>query len=204
MHKRIIIGCILVLLIGILFFVFRKEKPITNYPSNGTTIVALGDSLFAGIGATAGNDLPSLLEKLSGQEIINMGISGNTTAQGLARVEEVIEKNPKVVLVLLGGNDFLRKVPIDETFKNIDDIVTRIQSTGAVVVLLGVRGGLLSDPYEERFEEIAKNRGTLYVSDVLDGILTNRKYMSDAIHPNDAGYQKIADRVYLMLEKALE
>ncbi|MEK7375798.1 MAG: hypothetical protein AABZ57_01340, partial [Candidatus Margulisiibacteriota bacterium] len=74
---------------------------------------------------------------------------------------------------------------------------------GAVVIILGVRGGVLSDHFDERFEKVAKNRGALYVSDVLDGLLAHNEFMSDGIHPNDLGYEKIAQRVLPLLQKAL-
>ena len=202
MKKIIIIIFGVMLVVGIGFFVFKKPSLVTNYPPEGETIIAFGDSLVEGVGATAGNDFVSLLSKKIGEPIINMGVSGNTSAQGLARVDAVNEQDPKIVLVLLGGNDFLRKIPIEETFKNIDDIVVSLQSEGAVVILLGIRGGVFSDKYDEYFEKIAESRGALYVSDVLDGIISKREYMSDAIHPNDAGYKKIADRIYPVLEKA--
>lgn len=184
------------------FFIFKKSPKITNYPSKGETIVAFGDSLVEGVGATKGNDFPSVLSRISGKSIINMGVSGNTTAQGLARIDEVIAQKPKVVLVLLGGNDFLRKVPLKETFKNIDDIVVKIQDSGAVVVLLGIKGGLLSDEYASYFKEISQKRGTLYVSNVLSGLFGHNEYMSDGIHPNDVGYRKMVDRIYPVFKKA--
>lgn len=187
---------------GSLFFIFKKSLTITNYPSSGKTIIAFGDSLVQGIGATAGNDFPSVLSKLIGESIINMGVSGNTSADGLARIEEVKAQDPKVVLVLFGGNDFLRKVPLKETFQNIDDIVAKLQDSGAVVVLLGVRGGILSDQYDTYFEDIAEKRGALYVPNVLSGLITHNEFMSDGIHPNDKGYRKIAEKIYPVLKKA--
>lgn len=204
MKKLIIIIIVLIILISIYFLIFRKGGvDIKNYPSGGSTIVAFGDSLTQGVGASKGSDLPSLLSVRIGEPIINMGISGNTSADGLARVEEVIAQDPKIVIVLFGGNDFLRKVPIDETFSNIENIVSRVQDSGAVVVLVGIRGGALSDPYQERFEDIAKRRGALYVPDIMSSIIINRNLMSDAIHPNNTGYQKIADKIYPVLKKAL-
>ncbi len=198
----VIITATLALVIAI-FLLFKKDPAITNFPSRGTSLIAFGDSLVEGVGATKDNDFVSILSKLIGQPIINMGVSGNTSKNGLDRIDTVTSQKPKVVLVLLGGNDFLRKIPKAETFKNIDDVVFKIQQSGAVVILLGVRGGILTDQYEEQFENIADNRGALYVKDVLDGIITNQKYMSDAIHPNDAGYKKIAEKVEPALKKAL-
>jgi lysophospholipase L1-like esterase len=78
-------------------------------------------------------------------------------------------------------------------------IIQKIQSKGSVVLLLGVRGGVLNDKFDTEFEKISSKYHTAYVSDVLSGLITNMQYMSDAVHPNDLGYQKIADRVYPVL-----
>lgn len=201
-QKTILIFGIVLVIAG--FFFFKPDAKITNYPSSGDSVVAFGDSLIEGVGATEGNDMVSQLSKKIGEPIINLGIAGNTTEQGLARVDRIAEYNPKIVILLLGGNDYLRKVPKVETFKNLETIITKIQSMGAVVVLLGVQGGLLGDPYEDLFEDLAKKKGTLYVSNVLEDLFGDQRYMSDSVHPNDAGYAKIVDRVYPELKKVLK
>ena len=193
-----------ILIIGGAIFLRERSVPITNYPSSGDAVVAFGDSLIEGVGATAGGDLVTQLSKKIGEPIVNLGIAGNTTAQGLARVDRVLEYKPKVVIVLLGGNDFLRKVRKEETFKNLDTIVTKIQDAGAVVVLLGVQGGVLGDPYKEEFESLAKRRGTVYVPNVLRGLMGRSEYMADAVHPNNTGYAKIAERIAPEIKKVLE
>lgn len=136
--------------------------------------------------------------------IINLGVSGNTTADAMARTDDIFKQDPKIVIVLLGGNDYLRRIPMDDTFANLDKIVDEIQSHGAAVLLLGVRGGLLKDSYNSRFEVFAREHGTGFVPNVLDGLLGNRDYMSDEIHPNDAGYAKIADKVAPELKRMLQ
>lgn len=203
MNQKIILIFGIVLVVAGFFF-FKPEAKITNYPSSGDSIVAFGDSLIEGVGASEGNDLVSQLSKKIGEPIINLGVAGNTTEQGLARVDRIAEYKPKVVLVLLGGNDFLRKVPKAETFKNLDAIVTKIQSTGAVVVLLGIQGGVLGDPYENEFENLAQLKGTAYVSNVLEGLFGDSRYMADSVHPNDVGYAKIVERIYPELKRVLK
>jgi lysophospholipase L1-like esterase len=101
--------------------------------------------------------------------------------------------------VLLGGNDYLRRVPKENTFENLAKIIEKIQSRGAIVLLLGVRGGLLGDQYDSSFEDLAKRYHTAFVSNVLDGLLGRSEYMSDEIHPNDSGHRIIADRAYPVL-----
>ncbi|KND49850.1 MAG: acyl-CoA thioesterase I [Parcubacteria bacterium C7867-003] len=194
-----------VVLFIILFFVFRGSGEIKNYPSNGTDIIAFGDSLVQGVGATSEKaNFVSILSRRIGKPIINLGVSGNTTIDGLARLNELDKYNPKVVILLLGGNDYLKKVPIDETFSNLEKIIKNIQNRGAVVVLLGIRGGLISDKFDEKFEDLSSDTQTAFVSNVLDGLLTKDEFMSDAIHPNDTGYAKIATRVYPVLQKLVK
>ena len=192
----IVAGVLLMLLAWYLFFHSGREIRITNYPSSGTEIIAFGDSLVAGIGATGGNDFVSLLSKQIGQAIINLGVPGDTTADGLARIHELDQYSPKVVLLLLGGNDHLKKVPIETTFGNLGKIIEYIHSRGAIVLLLGVKGNLFGDKFEPEFEKLRDMYKTAYVSNVLDGLFRNPKLMDDAIHPNDAGNKIIAERIY--------
>lgn len=186
-----------------IFFIRGEKTTITNYPSRGVDIIVFGDSLVEGVGATEGNDFVSLLSRQVGRPIVNLGRSGDTTAMGLARLATLDHYKPKVVLVLLGGNDYLRKVPSDETFANLGKIIEGIQSRGAVVLLLGIRGGIFGDRFEEEFQLLANTHGAAYVPDVLDGLFGNAKYMSDPIHPNDIGYAKIAERIYPELRDLL-
>ena len=204
MKKVILVVVLITLVAGVSLWALRKEREITNFPPKDGPIVAFGDSLIEGVGATAGVDLPALLSEKIGEPIINMGASGETSAEGLARVDKVTAQNPSVVLVLFGGNDLLRKISKNQTFENLDKIILRLQESGAVVILLGIRGGLLSDNYEGNFENLAKERGALYVPDVLNGIFGHPKFMSDGIHPNNEGYVKIADKIYPVLKRALD
>lgn len=186
------------------FYYFFRAPQITNYPSKGADIIAFGDSLVQGIGSTRENDFVSLLSQKIGLPIINLGHAGDTTAQGLLRINELDAYNPKVVILLLGGNDHLRKVPEDITRENLRKIIESIHARGAVVLLLGVRGGLFTDRFETMFEDLRDEYRTEYVSDVLGGLFGNSKYMSDTIHPNDSGYSIIAERVYPVLSPLLK
>lgn len=188
---------------GTAVFIFFKPSKITNYPSPGNSIVMFGDSLIEGVGASAGNTLPELLSKKIGEEVINMGIQGQTSAQGLARINSVIDMDPKVVMVLFGGNDYLHGVKQEVTFKNIDAIVAILQEFGAVVIVLGIQGGILIDSYKYEFKKIAERRGALYVESVLEGLIGESSLMSDEVHPNDIGYNLIAKKIYPVLKKAL-
>ena len=205
MHTRHIVAIIAVIFVGLgAYWYFLDGREIRNYPSSGTDIIAFGDSLVAGVGASPGHGFVFLLSQRVGQPIVNLGVSGDTTADGLARLSELDAYNPKVVIVLFGGNDYLRRVAQVQTFENLTEIVESIQTKGAIVLLLGVRGGLLNDHFDTEFKKLRNTHDTAYVSDVLDGLLGKQKYMSDEIHPNDAGYAYIAERVYPVLAPLLK
>lgn len=194
-------GIIVIILVsGVLFLMFGGgNDSIKNYPPRAGVVAAFGDSLVFGTGASAGKDFVSVLSEQIGKPIENFGIPGDTTEMALARIDTVIDRHPSVVLVLLGGNDYLRRLPREQTFKNLDAIVSRLQDDGAVVLLLGVRGGIVSDGFESKFEALSKRKQTAYVPDILDGLLGNSKLMSDEIHPNDEGYSLIAKKIYPVL-----
>lgn len=178
---------------------------VANLDSSGTSIVAFGDSLTAGYGARKGEDYPSKLAARIGATVINAGVSGDTTEGALARIEEdVLSNEPRIVIVGLGGNDFLRGVPLAATETNLRDIVRRIHAGGAMVVLLGFEFPSLTANYAEMYERVAADERCLLVDDVLDGIMSDGKLKSDAIHPNAAGYELLAERVAGPLKKLKE
>ena len=177
---------------------------MTNLDSSGSAIIAFGDSLTAGYGATRGEDYPSRLSAMIETPIINAGVSGDTTESALARLDEdVLQHDPRIVLVGLGGNDFLRGVPIASTEANLRSIVRQIHDAGAMVVLLGFRFPSLSVSYEKMYERIAEEERCLLVPDLLDGILRDPALRSDEIHPNGRGYRIMADRVAGPLQKVI-
>ena len=178
---------------------------IKNLSSSGTTLVAFGDSLTAGYGAAAGEDYPAYLSGLTKATIVNAGVSGDTTEGALARVDrDVLVHNPRIVIVGLGGNDFLRGVPIATTEVTLRAVVRQIQGAGAMVVLLGFRFPTLrGGNYEAMYEKIAEEEGCVLVPDLLDGILADPALKSDSIHPNGRGYQLMAERVSGPLQRLI-
>lgn len=190
---------VLILLVATIVYVVRSGSvyPITNrYPSGGT-IIAFGDSLTFGTGAGRGEDWPSVVSELCNCEIINKGVPGETTGQALSRVQrDVLALNPRVVIIGLGGNDVLQRLSTDNLFSNLRQIIETVQASGAVVILLGLDGFLLASDLGDGYKKLARETGSVYVSDILAGILTNSRLKSDQIHPNAEGYRMIADRIY--------
>lgn len=199
---HIIVGILILFIGGGVFWYFTRDWEIKNYPSTlSGPIIMFGDSLVEGVGATAGSTLPEQLGKKLGTEILNYGVSGDTTRDGLARLDDALEMKPRVVIILLGGNDFLKKIPRGETFANLEQIVTAFQRGGAITVVVGVRSGIIGGGADDEFEALAKKTGSVSVSDVLAGIFGQPDLMSDAIHPNSVGYGRIADRLAPLLSK---
>jgi len=202
--KKIIL--IVILAIALLVFIFFPdgEKEIENIGSTGTSIIAFGNSLVEGVGSTGRQDFVSILSERIDEDIINLGVSGNTTADGLKRVQSVVELNPKIVIVLLGGNDAIRNVSAEETFQNLREIIDTIHDRGSAVILVGIQRGILRDSNKKEFKKLAEELNTGFVPDILDDLFGNSSLMSDPIHPNNAGYAIIADRIEPVLREILE
>jgi lysophospholipase L1-like esterase len=110
-----------------------------------------------------------------------------------------MDGDPRVVLLCLGGNDSLNQESKKETFANLAAIIDRLHEQGSFVVLIGIRSASLRDKNESHFQQLAREKHVFYVPNLLKGVAFKPVYMSDAIHPNDEGYDKVAAR----LEKAL-
>lgn len=165
-------------------------------------VVAFGDSITWGTGTTGDNGFVSVLSRRTGVEIYNAGIPGNTTGDALLRVDSVLARSPRIVIVLLGGNDLLQNVPVQTRINNITTIVQRIRGSGAAVLLVGLGSGQL-DPFNGTLPGLASSTGSTDVPNILDGIFGVPSLMADEVHPNNAGHVIIADRLEPPLRAAL-
>lgn len=179
------------------------KKEITNYPPKAGPIVAFGDSITYGYEVSAEDAYPALLEKMWDREVINLGVSGDTSLNAHARKEELKDLQPSFVLIEFGGNDFLKKVPQEQTQKALEEIVDYIQNLGAVAVLVDTGGHGPMNTYTKINKTIAKQKNALYIEGIMNGIFTDRSLKADAIHPNQKGHQIIADRIDKVLRKYL-
>jgi lysophospholipase L1-like esterase len=198
-HPRAAIG-LAVAALAILFLLMRSRDnswPITNRYPQGDVIVAFGDSLTAGYKMAEADSYPAQLAGLLGRDIVNRGVSGDTTDDGLARLDrDVLAENPGVVLLSLGANDMVRRQPMEATFANLRRIIDRLQARGAMVVLIGVEGfPMVHGDYGGRYRALARETGCVYVPDMLDEVFGDPALMYDQLHPNAAGYAKIARRI---------
>ena len=201
--KKVLILLAVVLLA---WFGFKFFGPVSykNFPPTASgDWIAYGDSLTSGYGASEGNDYPTLLGKKLGIPIRNFGVAGDTTADGLARLNDAIQIKPRVVLLCLGGNDGLQRRSPEEMISNLQAIIKGFQQAGSFVVLIGVRSASVFDSNESKFKKLARQEGALYVPNILDDVLGSPSKMSDQVHPNEVGYEQIAERMAGILRPLL-
>ncbi|MEM9274093.1 MAG: arylesterase, partial [Cyanobacteria bacterium P01_F01_bin.143] len=183
-----------------------KVNNITNINSTtGEQILILGDSITVGYGLQPQQAYPSLLSQKLNLPIVNRGVSGDTTTDALARLsEDILTEKPWMVLIGLGGNDFLKKVPKTLTEQNLRSIISQIQAENAITVLLGMNLGLFTDEYKELYQRVAESTGSYLIPQVLKGILDNPKHrQQDIIHPNAIGQEVLADKIAKSLKPLL-
>lgn len=192
----------LVILVAVLgwggsYYYSESHRAIVNNPPPAAgPIVALGDSLTFGTGSGNGGTYPECLAQMIGKPIVNKGVPGNTIADAEKRLDnDVLKLKPSVVIVFLGGNDILQRRDMDEGMKRLESIVRRIQASGAMVVLVGLRVLTPIGGVGAKYHSLANRTGCVYVDDVLDNIISNPMLMADQIHPNSKGYKIVAERI---------
>ena len=179
-----------------------------------SVIVALGDSLTAGWGVAPDEAYPARLEMRLRREgytyrVINAGVSGDTTAGGLRRVDWVLHASPEIVIVALGANDGLRGQSPQAMRANLEAIVRRLQAAGARVLLAGMRvppnyGAEYTTQFQAVFPAVAWSAKVALMPFLLDGVAADpRLNQPDGIHPTAAGHQVIADRLWPYLRPLL-
>ncbi|HEU5196442.1 MAG TPA: arylesterase [Methylomirabilota bacterium] len=180
-------------------------------PAQEPVIVALGDSLTAGLGVPSEEAYPALLEARLAREglryrVVNAGVSGDTTAGALRRLDWVLRARPAVVVVALGANDGLRGLPVAAMRDNLVAIVMRLREAGARVLLAGMRlppnyGAEYTREFAAAFETVARRTSVPLLPFLLDGV-AGRPALNrpDGIHPNAAGQRQVADNVWRALE----
>lgn len=205
MGRLLVIVVITFLIIASFIWLFFIRETSPQEVAKEGPVIFLGNSLTAGVGAEKDKDFPTVLaDQLDLTNVSNVGVSGDTTADALKRLQtDVLDQNPSLVVITLGGNDFLGSVPVETTTKNMDEIVKRISESGSTVVLVHIKAGRLKDNYREPFSEIAKKYKAAFVPDVLGGIIGNKDLMFDEIHPNAKGYTVMADKILPSVKKLL-
>jgi len=185
--------------------------PTSSTVSPNRRIVMLGDSLTSGLGLEPEQAFPALLQarfdaRGTGFVIVNAGVSGDTSAGALRRLDWALDGGAAVVLVALGGNDALRGLPVADLASNLDEIVRRAKATGARVILAGMEAPPNTGPdyaasFRAVYPAVAKKHGATLVPFLLDGVAgIEALNQEDGIHPNPAGARIIADTAWRALE----
>ena len=181
-----------------------KEAPMPA----GTKVLALGDSLTAPHGVRPGEDWPTLLGQRTGWVVINGGISGDTSGGALERLPALLDEHqPKLVLVTLGGNDMLRKLPPGQTVANLGRMLDLVGSRGAKAVLLAtpkpsIAGAVFNNlSPAEFYADVAKDKNVPLIKGALPEVLSDTALKGDQLHPNAAGHARLDEKIHAELRK---
>ena len=168
-----------------------------------SVVLAFGDSLTYGTGADQGQSYPERLENMLGNKVINAGIPGEVTSEGLKRLVSELERyQPDLVILCHGGNDFLRRNATEVTMGNVQKMIAMIKSRDIDVILVGVPKLGFGLEVPRFFARIAEEQEIPYEGDILVSLLGNNALKSDYIHPNATGYHKLAEALYVLITKA--
>jgi acyl-CoA thioesterase-1 len=182
-----------------------EESAYSALPANAT-VLAFGDSVTYGTGARAGEDWPTLLAEETGWNVVNAGISGDTAHNAQHRLPALLsELEPELVIIELGGNDFLRRLPLAGVREALRSMILQVQGGGAIAVLVSVpqfsmlraTAGLYSDA--PMYEDLAEELGVLLAADMFADVLSDESLRADRIHPNASGYRVFNQQLMVYL-----
>lgn len=166
-------------------------------------VLAFGDSLTYGTGAKAEDSYPAVLGRLIGRTVVRSGVPGEQTAGGVERLAGVLDEHkPRLVIICLGGNDMLRKSAPANIEANLRKILTEIKSRGLDAMLIGVPMPALIASPPEFYSRLAREFAIPYQGDIITSVLYKAEFKSDPIHPNAAGYRKVAEAVAELMRDA--
>ena len=178
-------------------------------------VVFLGDSITAGLHLSSELAFPAVVQRLCTEagapfHLTNAGISGDTSAGGLRRIDWLLKQDPDLVVVELGGNDGLRGQPLEEIEKNLRELVTRIQAHGSRVLLCGMRiptnyGDEYAEGFAQLYERLASELETGFVPFFMEGVAGHPEWnLEDELHPNAGGHERLARRLLPQVKSSVE
>ena len=197
---------VVMILFTVLLLVMGKNPP-EHAPDTEAyrqhPILAFGDSLTFGTGAERHQSYPAMLQRMSGVKVVNAGIPGETSAEGLKRLESELQKHRPALLILChGGNDILRGLSKEALKQNLTAMVRLAKARGVDVLLVGLPDmGTLGFGTLDLYEEVADAEGTMFESGIIGKIERNAALKSDRIHPNAEGYRMMAEKFYEVLKE---
>lgn len=195
--------CALLFVLGISLSGCSDPIPPLNPLASGAKILAFGDSLTKGTGASVQTSYPAVLARLSRREVINAGVPGELSAAGLRRLPDVLATiQPQLIIICHGGNDMLRKKNLAAAADNIRQMIELAKQQNIDVVLIGVpKPGLLLGT-AEFYAELAQSNDVPGELKIISSVLSKASLKSDPVHPNAHGYEQIAQAIYTLLGEA--
>ena len=180
----------------------RSSPQFAPLPAEAV-VLGFGDSLTFGSGARPEESYPAVLERLIGKRVVNAGVPGDVTAEGKARLPALLDElRPALVIICLGGNDFLRNLDEKETEANLRAMVQTARERGCEVLLIAVPRLGFGLELPELYRRIAEDAGVPLERKALKRILADKSLKSDPIHPNAAGYRQLAEAVAKEMRRA--
>ena len=197
---KYIIGIVLILLA---ISSFTKRETDTMQLNKTDTILAFGDSLTYGFGANPNESYPTLLSQYTGLKVINAGVNGDTSEEGLRRLAPLLnDPSIKLLILFFGGNDVMQKKPMSALKNNLKTMIGMAKEKNIEVLLVSVPNiTLFGLSPLELYEEVAEEENVALLSGMLADILSQPSLKSDQIHPNAAGYEKMAQKIYESLQE---
>jgi lysophospholipase L1-like esterase len=179
------------------------ERPKLERLPSDAVVLAFGDSLTYGTGAGESESYPAQLEKLIGRRVVRAGVPGEVTAQALARLPAALDEHaPRLLLLCIGGNDFLRRLGNQQAEANVREMVKLARARGVEVLLIGTPEPGFTVTPPAFYAGIAKQFAVPYEESVIGEVLRDNSLKADPIHPNARGYGVIAERVAERLRKS--
>lgn len=180
------------------------EPPSLPKLSSNSVILAFGDSLTYGSGSTQDQNYPNILSNLIHLTVVNEGVPGEISQKGVSRLPQLLDNyRPDLLILMHGGNDMLRKIKRKETAENISNMIKEAQKRNIAVFLLGVpEPTLFFLNSAQLYQTIADQFQIPAELELMPDILSDRNLKSDPIHPNNAGYKKMAERIFKRLQEA--
>ncbi|WP_111496966.1 arylesterase [Marinobacter bohaiensis] len=188
-------------LIGLALLLAACSDPRLEPLFDDDVILAFGDSLTEGVGVDAEQSYPAALERLSGRTVVNAGIAGETTTEGLQRLPQVLDRTrPNLMILLEGGNDILRNHDPAVTEANLERMIEMARERGIEVLLVGVPEKKLFSDTAPLYGDLARRYDLPFEDDAVADLLRNPEVKSDAVHFNADGYRRLAEAVYGQLQ----
>ena len=213
-HSNVVLGLVTVVFAGATTPPIAEQMIKSSFAAQRPVLMVLGDSLVAGHGLPQGEAFPEILGQMLQNDgvdvrIINAGVSGDTTAGGLARLDWSLADNPDAAIIVLGGNDLLRGLDPSASFANLDKIITELKTRNIAVLLAGMQaprnfGSEYADEFDSIYQRLVERHDVLFYPFFLDGVaLQPMMNLADGMHPNQAGISHITIKILPQVKRLL-